>query len=96
MGSATLSTHSVDKKYIGSIQIHSLNSILSKRSSSLTKQLWASFIWVAYCIKFLYDYYCQVFYSYVRSSNYALLDIAELPNNELTSIHTLSLPPLLL
>ena len=39
---------------------------------------------------------CQVFDSYVRSSNYALLAIAELPNNELTSIHTLSLPPLLL
>ena len=39
---------------------------------------------------------CQVFNSYVRSSNYALLTIAELPNNELTSIHTLSLPPLLL
>ena len=41
-------------------------------------------------------YECQVFDSYVRSSNYALLAIAELPNNELTSIHTLSLPPLLL
>ena len=40
--------------------------------------------------------YCQVFDSYVRSSNYALLTIAELPNNELTGIHTLSLPPLLL
>ena len=39
---------------------------------------------------------CQVFDSYVHSSNYALLAIAELPNNELTSIHTLSLPPLLL
>ena len=39
---------------------------------------------------------CQVFDSYVRSSNYALLAIAELPNNELTGIHTLSLPPLLL
>ena len=39
---------------------------------------------------------CQVFDSYVHSSNYALLVIAELPNNELTSIHTLSLPPLLL
>ena len=39
---------------------------------------------------------CQVFNSYVRSSNYALLAIAKLPNNELTSIHTLSLPPLLL
>ena len=38
----------------------------------------------------------QVFDSYVRSSNYALLAIAKLPNNELTSIHTLSLPPLLL
>ena len=37
---------------------------------------------------------CQVFDSYVRSSNYALLAIAEMPNNELTSIHTLSLPPL--
>ena len=36
----------------------------------------------------------QVFDSYVRSSNYALLAIAEMPNNELTSIHTLSLPPL--
>ena len=39
---------------------------------------------------------CQVFDSYVRSSNYALLAITELPNNELTCIHTLSLPPLLL
>ena len=38
--------------------------------------------------------YCQVFDSYVCSSNYALLTIAKLPNNELTSIHTLSLPPL--
>ena len=37
---------------------------------------------------------CQVFDSYVHSSNYALLAIAEMPNNELTSIHTLSLPPL--
>ena len=37
---------------------------------------------------------CQVFYSYVCSSNYALLAIAEMPNNELTSIRTLSLPPL--
>ena len=32
--------------------------------------------------------------SYVRSSNYALLAIAEMSNDELTSIHTLSLPPL--
>ena len=39
---------------------------------------------------------CQVCNSYVRSSNYALLAIAQLPTNELTSIHTLSLPPLLL
>ena len=39
---------------------------------------------------------CQVFDSYVCSSNYALLTITELPNNELTGIHTLSLPPLLL
>ena len=39
---------------------------------------------------------CQVFDSCVRSTNYALLTITELPNNELTSIHTLSLPPLLL
>ena len=37
---------------------------------------------------------CQVFDSYVRSSNYALLAIAKMLNNELTSIHTLSLPPL--
>ena len=37
---------------------------------------------------------CQVFDSYVHSSNNALLTIAEMPNNELTSIHTLSLPPL--
>ena len=42
------------------------------------------------------DGLCQVFDSYVHSSNYALLAIAKLPNNELTSIHTLSLPPLLL
>ena len=39
---------------------------------------------------------CQVFYSHVRSSSDALLAITELPNNELTGIHTLSLPPLLL
>ena len=39
---------------------------------------------------------CQVFDSYVRSLNYTLLAIAKLPNNELTGIHTLSLPPLLL
>ena len=32
-------------------------------------------------------------YSFMR---YALLTITELPNNELTSIHTLNLPPLLL
>ena len=38
----------------------------------------------------------QVFDSYVHSMNYALLAITELPNNELTGIHTLSLPPLLL
>ena len=37
---------------------------------------------------------CQVFDSYVRSSSYALLAIAEMPNNELTSIDTLSLSPL--
>ena len=37
---------------------------------------------------------CQVFDSYVCSSNYALLAIAEMSNDELTSIHTLSLPPL--
>ena len=28
--------------------------------------------------------------------NYALLAITELPNNELTGIHTLSLPPIVL
>ena len=39
---------------------------------------------------------CQVFDSYVRSSSYALLTITEMPNNELSGIHTLSLPPLLL
>ena len=39
---------------------------------------------------------CQVFDSYVRSSNCALLAITEMPNNEVTGIHTLSLPPLLL
>ena len=33
---------------------------------------------------------------YIRLMSYALLAITELPNNELTSIHTLSLPPLLL
>ena len=38
--------------------------------------------------------YCQVFDSYICSSSYALLVITELPNNELTSIHTLTLPPL--
>ena len=37
---------------------------------------------------------CQVFDSHVCSSNYALLAIAEMSNDELTSIHTLSLPPL--
>ena len=37
---------------------------------------------------------CQVFDSCVRSLNCALLAIAEMPNNELTSIHTLNLPPL--
>ena len=35
-----------------------------------------------------------LFDSYVRSSDYALLAIAEMPNEELTSIHTLSLQPL--
>ena len=39
---------------------------------------------------------CQVFDSYVRSSNYALLAITKMPNNELNGIHTLSLSPLLL
>ena len=33
---------------------------------------------------------------YIRSMSYTLLAITKLPNNELTSIHTLSLPPLLL
>ena len=33
---------------------------------------------------------------YIHFMSYALLTITELPNNELTSIHTLSLPPLLL
>ena len=33
---------------------------------------------------------------YIRSMSYALLAITELPNNELTSIHTRDLPPLLL
>ena len=37
---------------------------------------------------------CQVFDSYVHSPNCALLAIAEMPNDQLTSIHTLSLPPL--
>ena len=45
-------------------------------------------------ISFTKEKGCQVFDSYVCSSNYALLTIAEMPNNELTSIHTLSLPPL--
>ena len=36
---------------------------------------------------------CQGIYSFM---SYALFAITELPNNELTSIHTLSLPPLLL
>ena len=40
--------------------------------------------------------YCQVFDSYICSSSYALLTITELPNNELTSIHILTLPTLLL
>ena len=39
---------------------------------------------------------CQVFNSYVCSLNYTLLAITEMPNNESTGIHTLSLPPLLL
>ena len=34
--------------------------------------------------------------TYVRYLNYALLIIAELPNDELTGNHTLSLPPLCL
>ena len=38
--------------------------------------------------------FCQVFDSYVHSPNCALLAIAEMPNDQLTSIHTLSLPPL--
>ena len=33
---------------------------------------------------------------YIRSMSYALLAITELPNNELTGIHTPNLPPLLL
>ena len=33
---------------------------------------------------------------YIRIMSYALFTVTELPNNELTSIHTLSLPPLLL
>ena len=39
---------------------------------------------------------CQVFDSYVCSLSYALLTITELSNDELSNIHTLSLPPLLL
>ena len=34
--------------------------------------------------------------TYVRYLNYAILVIAELPNDELTGNHTLSLPPLCL
>ena len=34
--------------------------------------------------------------TYVRYLNYALLVIAEMPNDELTGNHTLSLPPLYL
>ena len=34
--------------------------------------------------------------TYVRYLNYALLIIAELPNDELTGNHTLNLPPLCL
>ena len=34
--------------------------------------------------------------TYVRYLSYALLAIAELPNDELTGNHTLSLPPLCL
>ena len=46
---------------------------------------------------FLYKYtsFMSRFDSYVRSTNYALLAITKLPNNELTGIHILSLPPLL-
>ena len=33
---------------------------------------------------------------YIHFMNYALFTVTELPNNELTGIHTLSLPPLLL
>ena len=33
---------------------------------------------------------------YIRSMSYTLLAITELPNNELTGIHTHNLPPLLL
>ena len=39
--------------------------------------------------------YCQCM-RYIRFMSYALFAVTELPNNELTSIHTLSLPPLLL
>ena len=42
----------------------------------------------------LKEEYCQVFDSYVRYLSYDLLVIAEMPNYELTSNHTLSLPPL--
>ena len=47
----------------------------------------------------LYLFFCKTegmssIDSYVRSLNYALLAIAKMPNNELTSIHALSLPPL--
>ena len=46
-------------------------------------------------LDFLFEY-CQVFKSYIHSLSYALFAITKLPNNELTIIHTLSLPPLLL
>ena len=40
-------------------------------------------------------YTCQGI-RYIHSMSYALLAITELPNNELTGIHTCDLPPLLL
>ena len=50
--------------------------------------------------KFTYNYSSLYQLSSIRFAcslmNYALLTVTKLPNNELTGIHTLSLPPLLL
>ena len=43
----------------------------------------------------IYGTQCQCM-RYIHFMSYTLFAVTKLPNNELTSIHTLSLPPLLL